>query len=108
MLFSFLPTQASMKEVHAAETVSSPLSIISLGDVGGDGGVTHSLTVTPGRAVNRICTYVLLAYWEKREGVVFSRPNMYAMYPQTADEAWEIRSGDEISEWEGRSDLARR
>ena len=27
-------------EVHAAEAVSSPLSIISLGDVGGGGGVT--------------------------------------------------------------------
>ena len=27
-------------EVHAAEAVSSPLSIVSLGDVGGDGGVT--------------------------------------------------------------------
>ena len=26
--------------MHAAEAVSSPLSIISQGDVGGDGGVT--------------------------------------------------------------------
>ena len=31
-------------EVHAAEAVSSPLSIVSLGDVGGDGGVTDRAT----------------------------------------------------------------
>ena len=30
--------------MHAAEAVSSPLSIVSLGDVGGDGGVTDRAT----------------------------------------------------------------
>ena len=35
-----LRTRYRILEVHAAEAVSSPLSIISLGDVGGDGGVS--------------------------------------------------------------------